>query len=274
MISLFVSPSCSTFEKMVNFKVWMIVNGVQFNHITVDPEKDPTAFCEACKGSDRIVIVGGIRTINIIVRATRSLDIPYAIIPPRRYSDFPKALGMNKMPDEELFKLITSGPVKDIDIWSANGKIFISSLTIGASTFAGNIRSDGDDPKYLEPLKKPFAPANFKVNGTDLGELTFFSVQNIPTIGGGLVINPASKCDDGVLDAVALKKTNFIRSFLNKKSLDSDGLTSQSNASVTSAGKFSVECGRSELCLIDGIGYDFDRVEIVSAGKIPFVSNN
>lgn len=274
-ISLFVSPAYKQSEVTVNFKVWMLDKGIEYNCVDDDLTKYEGGIEELCGGSERIIIIGGSGAIHLVLNLTRMVSIPYGIIPCGTGNDFAVALGISDLPVEEQYHTAVYGVPKAIDTWMVNGThMFITSLTYGIPAKVNQIHNDGDKAAYEKNVKKvalSYPGARFKITsdkGTIDTQLSVLSVNNTPTIGGGLILDPSARVDDHLMDIMCLQKPNKIRLLLNLLSIKKKGLITQPNATAFRTNKVNIHCYGDAECMIDGEEFKLEDVEIVPGDRI------
>ncbi len=177
------------------------------------------------KGERRITIFGGDGTISEVVNATVNREIELGIMSVGTGNDLARSLGLpyNK-PEEALEVILTGEPIK-IDVGWEQDRYFISTLGLG---FPVIIAREANQMKYLKgspaffiaaykaisrlrsiPVKITLDNAILTVNCTSI------LIQNTRFCGGGLLMAPAARMDDGLFDVVVVSDIGKLDLMLN-----------------------------------------------------------
>lgn len=168
-----------------------------------------------------IIVCGGDGTIHEVVNIFWQRDITISIFPVGSGNDFYlKAGGVLNV--DELIERIIGNHSRLIDVGKLNEHIFINNAGIGL---------DAETLKISEKLRKYkikragyklaaameimlFKPVHgyFIVDGVEFNqEFMIAVVCNGSYFGGGMMISPDSKLDDGLMELIILKRTNRIQ---------------------------------------------------------------
>ncbi len=177
------------------------------------------------KGERRIVIFGGDGTISEVVNAVVNSEIELGIISVGTGNDLARSLKLpyNK-PEKALEVVLTGGPAK-IDVGWEQDRCFISTLGLG---FPAMIACKANEMKYLKGSPAFFiatykainhlrsTPARITLDDTTLNvNCTSVLIQNTPFCGGGLLMAPAARMDDGLFDVVVVNNIGKVDLMLN-----------------------------------------------------------
>jgi diacylglycerol kinase (ATP) len=166
-------------------------------------------------GVDRLFVAGGDGTLNEAINGVAEVEggleqIVFGVIPLGTGNDFATAIGM---PDdvEAAAEVLTDASVRGVDVGTLNGRAFIN---VSAGGFIAEV-SDAVDTQ-LKSIAGRFAyllggaqvvfsfepvSARITVDGTERQrDLHTFAVCNSKLIGGGRLIAPHARVDDGLLD--------------------------------------------------------------------------
>ncbi|MCZ6562068.1 MAG: diacylglycerol kinase family protein [Acidobacteriota bacterium] len=177
------------------------------------------------KGEPRIVIFGGDGTISEVVNATVNTGIELGIISVGTGNDLARSLDLPyNQPEEALEVVLTGGPIK-VDVGWEQERCFISTLGLG---FPAVIAQEVNKMKYLKgspaffiatykainhlratPVKITLDDATLTVNCTSV------LIQNTRFCGGGLLMAPAARMDDGLFDVVVVNDIGKVDLMLN-----------------------------------------------------------
>ncbi|MBI4926332.1 MAG: diacylglycerol kinase family lipid kinase [Anaerolineae bacterium] len=173
------------------------------------------------EGYERVVVMGGDGTVHEAVNGLMRLPPEkrpvLAIVPVGTGNDFANCLGVSGIPEQALRQAIT-GPAHAVDVAHSldsrgHSEYFVNTFGIGFDALIDlRSRSVGFVQGFavyfvamLQALLLDYTPYRAKVR-TDQGEweedLLMFVICNGRREGGGFVIAPDAKQDDGVLDSV------------------------------------------------------------------------
>ena len=168
-----------------------------------------------------IVVCGGDGTVHEIVNIFWQRDVTISIYPVGSGNDFYLKAG-GKLNVDELIERIVGNHHRLIDAAKLNERIFINNAGIGL---------DVETLKIAEKLRKYkikragyklaaameimlFKPVHgfFRVDGEEFSrEFMIAVVCNGAYFGGGMMISPNSRLDDGLLELVLLKRTRRLQ---------------------------------------------------------------
>ena len=176
---------------------------------------------------ESVWLIGGDGSINYFLNKYPDSDHPLGLFPGGTGNDFYSNL-QNHSNISQLINQYLNKQTRKIDIGICNGQRFINTVGIG---FDGAVLKDvaiarwiGGHLGYLLIAVKHiflFKELLFKYdkNGLNKSEkLLLFLISNAPTTGGGFIISPKAKIDDGYLHIVTAKSTSILsRLFLLPK---------------------------------------------------------
>lgn len=176
------------------------------------------------RGFRKIIAVGGDGTINEVVngimKSKKAEKVSLGIIPEGGGNDFAKNFGIGSNINDDI-EIILKGNTHKIDIGSIENRYFINALGIGfdasVAQYAAGIKYLNGLPRYFLALIKAALKLKnhhlfLKVNDRLLELSTLLvSIGNGLSTGGGFLLTPHAKVDDGKFDiciikAVTLKK--------------------------------------------------------------------
>jgi diacylglycerol kinase (ATP) len=175
----------------------------------------------ALQGYRHVFIAGGDGTLNEVVNGLGSVEgalrgMTLGLLPMGTGNDFAAALGL---PDEpgSACEIILAGREKLVDVGRVNERLFIN---VSAGGFIADV-SEAVDPQ-LKSMAGRFAyliggarallqaePFSCTVNGRTLSCL-LFAVCNAPMIGGGRLIAPDARPDDGTFDVCLVSEMELL----------------------------------------------------------------
>ncbi|OZB90724.1 diacylglycerol kinase family protein [Paenibacillus sp. XY044] len=164
-----------------------------------------------------IVVIGGDGTIHSILPVLKRTGIPLGVIPAGSGNDTARGFGIPRDPLAAL-ELILTGSAKAADLISAAGMPVMTAVAAG---FDAQVSENVNGSRYKKICNAVGAGRLAYVIGVLHTLMTFkpgpvtvtcdgqtvsypsawlTAVSNVPSYGGGLVINPQAKADDGMLD--------------------------------------------------------------------------
>jgi YegS/Rv2252/BmrU family lipid kinase len=179
---------------------------------------------EAARSGRVVTALGGDGLLGCVAGALR--EIPGAVLgvlPGGRGNDFARMAGIPLDP-EAACEVIAHGTPRPIDLGAAGDRAFIGIASLGFDSDANRIANDA--PAWLGRLVYPYGllralaawkPAAFVVDVD--GERVAFSgwsvaAANSRYFGGGMLLAPDARLDDGALDVVLIQditKVGYLR---------------------------------------------------------------
>jgi YegS/Rv2252/BmrU family lipid kinase len=166
---------------------------------------------ELIKNFEAVWLIGGDGSINYYLNKYPNVDLPIGLFPGGTGNDFYS----NVQDHSDVLKLIDQylrGQSRKIDIGICNGQRFVNTIGIG---FDGEVLKDmsiarwiGGHLGYLLIVIKhlfSFRELVFKFDKDGhryTKKLLLFFVSNAPSTGGGFIISPKAKIDDGYLQII------------------------------------------------------------------------
>jgi diacylglycerol kinase (ATP) len=188
------------------------------DHLTTFIEKNPD-----CAG---VIAVGGDGLMHIILQLIVPSQIPFALIPAGTGNDFVRTLGWDlEAVDTQLNKIITTKP-SSIDLGLVDGEWFGAILSTGFDSIVNEKANTMQWPKG--PMKynaaiaielPRFKPRYYEITLDDRTISTqamLIAVANGRSYGGGMLVCPNAKINDGLFDVMVLHpvtKIEFMKVF-------------------------------------------------------------
>ena len=167
-------------------------------------------------GYQSVWLIGGDGTINYFINYYPELNIPLAIFPGGTGNDYYSNIQNHENIDQLVSKYLKH-EVQSFDIGICNGQKFVNTIGIG---FDGEVLKDmnlarwvGGHLGYLLVVIKhlfTFKEKTFSYYKNSIKvveKLLLFFISNAPTTGGGFIISPNAKVNDGHLQIVIAKPT-------------------------------------------------------------------
>lgn len=188
------------------------------DHLKTFIDKNPT-----CTG---VIAVGGDGLMHIILQLVVPAQIPFALIPAGTGNDFVRTLGWDlEAVDTQLNKILTTEP-SAIDLGLVDGEWFGAILSTGFDSIVNEKANTMQWPKG--PMKynaaiamelPRFKPRHYEITLDDRTistEAMLIAVANGRSYGGGMLVCPNAKINDGVFDVMVLHpvtKIEFMKVF-------------------------------------------------------------
>jgi len=188
------------------------------DHLKTFIEKNPD-----CAG---VIAVGGDGLMHIILQIVVPSQIPFALIPAGTGNDFVRTLGWDLAAvDDQLTRIITTKPTA-IDLGLVDGEWFGAILSTGFDSIVNEKANSMAWPKG--PMKynaaiaielPRFKPRHYEITLDDRTistEAMLIAVANGRSYGGGMLVCPNAKINDGLFDVMVLHpvtKIEFMKVF-------------------------------------------------------------
>jgi YegS/Rv2252/BmrU family lipid kinase len=163
---------------------------------------------------DLVLAVGGDGTVNEAARGLLGSGVPLGIVPAGSGNGLARALGIPRSPARALHALETA-VVRRIDVGTVNGVPFLNVAGVGFDALVGwafhQAGRDGGRRGVLTYVRLSLAlvrsyepvPLRVEAGGEDFTARPFLvAFANGPQYGGGAVINPGARLDDGRFELV------------------------------------------------------------------------
>jgi YegS/Rv2252/BmrU family lipid kinase len=171
------------------------------------------------RGVDTIIVAGGDGTISTISRVLVGTDTVLGVIPTGGGNGFARHFGI-PLTVSKAVRALAHGRVQSIDVGLINGAPFFVTCSMAwdaaiARTFE-KFPVRGILPYVFAGVHEFFdyQPQDVSVSLADGERLDFrkpviFTIANLTQYGGGAVIAPHAKADDGMLELVVGEKKDF-----------------------------------------------------------------
>lgn len=169
---------------------------------------------------DQAWIVGGDGTLNYFINQYRQIDIPLVIFKGGTGNDFAWQLYGDMDIPQQVARALTAAP-QLADAGICNGKLFVNSVGIGFDgevlRSMGAIRQMGGHLGYWwVVIKKIFRFKEFyftiHADGKQFSnKFLLVNIANASRTGGGFLISPQAKMNDGALNLVLCKPLRLLQ---------------------------------------------------------------
>ena len=166
------------------------------------------------KGARQIIILGGDGTISEVVNSTVNSGVELGIISMGTGNDLARSLGLPYNNAEKALEVILTGEPTKVDVGWEEDRCFIATLGLG---FPAIIAQKVNKMKYLKGPPAFFIatyktishlqpiPVRITLDNETLNvNCTSILIQNTRFCGGGLLVAPAARTDDGLFDVVVV----------------------------------------------------------------------
>ena len=206
-------------------------------------------------------LIGGDGTVNYFLNVYKNIAIPIVIFKGGTGNDFATRLYGNMSIDEQVKKVLDVQP-RNVDAAACNGRRFINGVGIG---FDGEvlksmkaIRLLGGHLGYLWIVVRKIFSFNedfFQIQLHDKNlsaKYLLVMITNSTTTGGGFIVSPEAKIDDGKLNMIlckplqVLKRLKYLPVIEKGKHLDKDFILHKEISEIK------IVCEKETLAQIDG----------------------
>lgn len=168
-------------------------------------------------GVERLLVLGGDGTMHHVVQGLAGSATALGLIPMGTGNDLALALGTPRGLEEAVHHAL-SAPVRRIDLIRAGNTVCVGYAGAGfdsdVTRRANQIRWGRGRWIYpwsalrtLVSFKPPFAKVVWD-GGTFEGRVMFVDATNLPSYGGGMLIAPSAKIDDGRLELLLVREVS------------------------------------------------------------------
>lgn len=206
-------------------------------------------------------IIGGDGTINYFLNFYQHIEIPVAIFKGGTGNDFATKL-YGRIPVAQQVNALLSAPIKSVDAAECNGRKFINGVGIG---FDGEvlrsikaIRLLGGHLGYLWIVVRKIFSFKEKLyqiryDSNDLEEkFLLVMVTNSTTSGGGFMVSPEAKIDDGKLNMVFCKPLPVLKRLKYLPLIEKGKHLAKSFILHKEVTNVKIACEKDTLAQIDG----------------------
>lgn len=177
----------------------------------------------AARAGEEVVAFGGDGMVRIAATAVHGTEAVLGILPGGRGNDFAAALGIPR----DLMaacEVLSDGPVRRVDAGQVEGRLFVGIASIGLESEVTPVVNAAPRlagrTAYLAATLYGLArwrPARFELDADgDHYAFTGYmaAVANSGRFGGGMLLAPEARLDDGLLDLVMIEhipRLHFVR---------------------------------------------------------------
>ena len=176
-----------------------------------------------CEG---VISIGGDGLAHLVLQLVVPRSIPFAVIPAGTGNDIVRSLGWSLEDSTRYLDHVTSNPAAPIDLGNVDSEWFAAILSTGFDSVVNEKANAMTWPRGPQrynvaiALELPrFAPIEYEIT-TDTRTFTtkamLIAIGNGRSYGGGMLVCPHAKLDDGLFDVMILKpvsKLEFLKVF-------------------------------------------------------------
>jgi diacylglycerol kinase (ATP) len=259
------------------------------------------------EGYDRIVSAGGDGTLNETVNGIASVAggleaVAIGVIPVGTGNDFATAIGIPQDAEAAAAMLIDASP-RHVDVWQANDRCFLNvsgggfiaevsdAVDTRLKTVAGRLayiiggvqvmwsydalRARVTFPRGAMCVpdlgastgQDPAAVIVERVDDFDMEDLYAFAACNAPLIGGGHVIGPLARVDDGQLDLCLIRASSLTDFLAVLRQVPGGDHVQDARVSYVRAPAIELSFDRRIKINTDGQVLESDRASYALAGR-------
>lgn len=213
-------------------------------------------------GVDILLAAGGDGTVNSIGRALLGTQTSLGVIPSGSGNGFARHFGIPLGVDKAVQSL-SSGVIRSIDVGTVNGKPFL--VTCSMAWDASIVRSfqkslfRGILPYIFAGLNEFFQyrpqPVRVSFDGgaeTEYADPIVFTVANLSQYGGGAVIAPDARSDDGYLESIIALNRDLPQLIVNFPRLYDGSLNEIKELKTTKFRKLIIDRDHNADIQVDG----------------------
>lgn len=221
---LLVNPSAAggrTLEQVPSLERALAARGLEHRTVRTEGISHGCAQAQAAADAGEIpVVMSGDGLIGQIGGALAGSGATMGLVPAGRGNDLARVLGIPSDP-EGAAAVLAAGTVREIDVGEVNGRRFLGIASCGFDSDANRIANEAKwfrgNLVYAYAALRALAawkPARFvlTVDG-ERREVSGYSVAaaNSKAYGGGMLIAPDARLDDGLLDVVTTGEVGKLR---------------------------------------------------------------
>lgn len=186
-------------------------------------ELEPFLDTHPCEG---VISIGGDGLAHLVLQLVVPRSIPFAVIPAGTGNDIVRSLGWSLEDSTNYLDHVTSNPATPIDLGNVDSEWFAAILSTGFDSVVNEKANSMAWPRGPQrynvaiALELPrFAPIEYEIstdNRTFTTKAMLIAIGNGRSYGGGMLVCPHARLDDGLFDVMILKpvsKLEFLKVF-------------------------------------------------------------
>lgn len=211
---------------------------------------------------EEVFVMGGDGTLNLVVNELMPSPMPICIVSNGTGNDSVKSLH-GELNFKKQVDIALNGRIKQYDVGICNGRYFVNGVGIG---FDGEVvremveRGDkrGNHIDYLMTVLRIIGGFKEKSLQFSLDDqryekkILLMTISNGTTFGGGFIINPFARADDGKLDICIINAIKPWKRFWHLPKLKSGSHTSIKETEFHTASSISIDQSDQLVAHLDG----------------------
>jgi diacylglycerol kinase (ATP) len=176
------------------------------------PQTTELAADAAKQGVDAVIAVGGDGLMHCVLQAVAGTGVPLGIVPAGSGNDLAGALGIPADPTAAV-EVIAAGRTRDIDLGRTSAGVWWAGVLNAGFDSAVVARAERlwrprgplryDVAAWLEMVRLTPHQMRITLDGVTVEQpVTLVAIGNSPRYGGGMLITPDAKLDDGLFDVL------------------------------------------------------------------------
>ena len=195
-------------------------------HVSANAEEPVTLAREAMARGRAVVACGGDGLVGQLAAVVAEAGGVLGIVPLGAGNDFARHLGLDPSRPLTALGVLREAKVRRVDLGRVGGQAFCCVAGTGfdaeANRWANSVRRLTGTPLYVAAVLRTLAtyrPRRFRVTAdgeTREIDAWLVAVANAPSYGGGMLVAPHARIDDGALGVTiigALSRPGFLHTF-------------------------------------------------------------
>jgi YegS/Rv2252/BmrU family lipid kinase len=231
------------------------------------------------KGYGMVVVIGGDGTVNEAVCGLVNSGVPLGIVPAGSGNGISRALGIPQEPVEAC-RIIATGHTRKVDVGELNGRFFLGVAGVGYDALVGHLFEEkwgqqrGLWAYFLSALMGYFQyrphPIELYTGDRLISAVPLLvTVANTTQFGGGAIIAPHARPDDGLFDICIIHHLNLLQALYYWPRLFSGRIDTVPQWEMVRADSLELVSGRPVHVHVDGESLDLSnhvRIRMVPGG--------
>ena len=206
-------------------------------------------------------LIGGDGTLNYFLNKYHEINTPIALFPGGTGNDFHWKLYGNITTENQIEKVLI-GNSKKVDIGICNGERFINTIGLG---FDGEVLKEMKTVRFfgghmgylLIVVKKIFSYSekmyDVALNGNQFKiKCLLFLVSNSSRTGGGFMVSPEAKIDDGLLNVIYSNPLSILKRLILLSKVEHGKHLNDKNISHFLCNEINITCYEEIFYQLDG----------------------
>lgn len=266
-ILIVINPAAgkSSYKKMlVLLEKRLNTAKIQYRHFYTehDAHGKLTELINENSSINEIFVMGGDGTLNYVVNEIQGRNLPISIVSNGTGNDSVKSLH-GVLNFEKQVDIALNGIVRKFDLGICNGRYFVNGVGIG---FDGEVVKEmvergnkrGTHLDYLLTVLRIVAGfkekiLKFSMDGVSYQKkILIMTISNGTTFGGGFIINPFAKTNDGLLDVCIINEIASLKRFWHLPKLKTGTHHKMKETEFHLASTISIEATDQLVAHLDG----------------------